>query len=75
MIKAGQVWKLKGAHNKIYIESYHPETKFLTYTLCNKSTKPKPCNVTLLLEFFYNAWELVEHPIESITTTDGEMFV
>jgi hypothetical protein len=75
MIKAGQVWKLKYAHNKICIESYHPETKSLTYTSYGKTVNHKHCVVTLVPEFFYNSWELVEHPIESITTTDGEMFI
>ena len=77
MIKVGQVWRNKHGISKIYVKSYDPKTRILTYTysLQGKIGNHKYCVVTIVPEFFYTAWELVEHPIESITTTDGEMFI
>lgn len=75
MIKVGQVWRTKHGANKIYVKSYDPKTRTLIYSLQGKIVNHKHCVVTLVPEFFYATWELVEHPIESITTTEGEMFI
>lgn len=75
MIKVGQVWRTKHGTNKIYVQSYDPKTRTLTYSLQGEIINHKHWVVTIVPKFFYNAWELVEHPIESITTTDGEMFI
>lgn len=75
MIKVGQVWRNKYGISKIYVKAYDPKTRTLIYSLQGKIVNHKQWVVTIVPEFFYTAWELVEHPIESITTTDGEMFI
>lgn len=75
MIKGGQMWRTKHGPNKIYVRAYDPKTRTLTYSLQCEIVNDKHWVTTIVPEFFYATWELVEHPIESITTTDGEMFI